>query len=191
ASLPVRSAEKLSGAVKECVALGFAGPIFKTDTNRLLPGESSSAHLLHESGQAIARITYWTVMIENLATSFISKLSDGTWLWTTNLVYQLNPAPHVKAVVCKDASAGELWETHAGRLLEARRTCTVLTPADENQFEQLCDEFELANFDYLVSRGVYVAMREKEIEHARKLKTLSPATDTGAEAEHAGVFAEL
>src|SRR5439155_1882341 len=129
ASLPVRSAEKLSGAVKECIALGFAEPIFKTDTNRLLPGESSSAHLLHESGQAIARITYWTVMIENLATSYISKLSDGTWLWTTNLVYQLNPALQVKAVVCKGASATELWERHTARLLEASRTCRGLTPA--------------------------------------------------------------
>jgi Zn-dependent protease len=191
ASLPARSAEKLREQVEECTALGFAAPIFKTDTERLLPGESSSAYLLHGSGQAIARITYWTVMTETLVTSFISKLSDGTWLWTTNVAYQLDPAPNVKPLVCREAGGAELWKVHTSRLLEARRTCTVVMPASENQFAQLCDEFDLGNFDYLVTRGVYVPLSEKEIEHARKLKTLAPAADIGVEAEHAGIFAEL
>jgi Zn-dependent protease len=190
-SLPARSAEKLGGQVEECTALGFGEPMFQTSAKRLLPGESSSAHLSHQSGQAIARITYWTVMTENLAVSFISKLGDGTWLWTTNLVYQLDPAPNVKPVVRASASAAELWKVHADRLLEARRTCSVVAPASEAQFEQWCDEFEQGNFDHLVSRGVYVPLKEKEIEHARKLKTLSPAADTSVEAEHAGIYAEL
>jgi Zn-dependent protease len=190
-SLPPRSAEKLGAPMMECVAAGFTSPIIQTNRNGLAPGESSSIYLLHQSGEAMAKITYWTVSTELLTTSFLTKLSDGTWLWTTNRQYQLDPAPSVKPLVQRDATTAALWNAHAERLLLAKRTCAAMALGNEKEFEQMCDEFDLANFDYLVQRGVYLPLSEREIEHASKIKKLSTIDASGIDPEHAGVFAEL
>jgi Zn-dependent protease len=190
-SLPARSAEKLRAPMMECAAAGFIRPIIQTNRNGLAPGESSSVYLLHQSGEAIAKLTYWTVAFELLTTSFLTKLSDGTWLWTTNRQYQLDPAPMVKPLVQPDAAMAALWHAHAERLLLAKRNCQAIAPGNEKEFEQMCDEFDLANFDHLVQRGVYVPISEKEIEYAEKIKKLSTIDPSGIDPEYAGVFAEL
>ncbi len=169
--------------------LGFGATcwcMFNDDVNG---GAGHLAVLLHESGQALARIWCHTKpdsggADEHILVTIMSAFQDGTFLVSTAGMSDMATPPRMKINELVGASGPELWESHR-RKLELDPSKTAAGMSDATEFLRLLEEHHRCMRDFYLEHGVF-QMPGPEVT-ATPVEAEEPV-DT---ADYAAVLAEI
>jgi hypothetical protein len=117
--------EKLRSPMAAFQQLGFRTPWFHKDKQSLIPAQVGAVVLLHESGQAVAKVIYvkqtsGTVRIEKLVCAILSPLNNGNILCTGNRRREMLSPPGYETECLLRASPERLWQRHQEKLNKLR-----------------------------------------------------------------------
>jgi hypothetical protein len=164
----------LENGVADCVTLGFGSICYFNVKNKLNPGESGGVHLLHESGEVAVTIVHVKLRArERTVIGFISLLSDGKTIATSNKRPEFNNPPGVEIERLVGGGVAALWQRHSQRLERVRDATPPRKLIFPAAYEELFEAMTKKVFEHNVRRGLWVEMTALEIVFA-KLK-LPPA----------------
>jgi hypothetical protein len=163
--VPAHALRKLEPLVEEFKRVGARLAFFQTVSATenlqgygavLLPREHDAIMV---SAWARARIS--TPDREGTAVCAItSRLQDGTFLSTTNRPSRFDKPPEFRILRCRNATPAELSRRHRESLAESG--AGALPIRDEQEAAEVLREVKRRNFEWNVSRGVYVPLTSAE-----------------------------
>jgi hypothetical protein len=97
---------------------------------------------------------------QRLSCNITSKLQDGTFFTTSNNPPTFNLPPEFKVRRLRSASPAELVQEHQDALMV--RSLLPIPIYDECQVKDMLIDIKRRRFEWQVSRGVYVLLKEEE-----------------------------
>ncbi|MBI2478423.1 MAG: hypothetical protein HYV60_07220 [Planctomycetia bacterium] len=174
--LSARAREKIKPIADQALALNL-----KYAFSYWLPTvgtiEGAAATFLSEDGRSILLIVYartWTQVVvdERAVFAFVSHLTNGNAIATSNAKGDLDTPPHVLGESHQGMQMPELFTRHLERVHAAGSS--VVPIYDANQLEQVLRKYEAENFSFNVERGVYVPVGEAELARLQRLAVATP-----------------
>ncbi len=189
ADVPETIAESFRPLEDALKPLGFGATcwcVFNDDVNG---GVGCLAVLLHESGQALARLWCRTMhgsedAGEHIALTFISAFDDGTFLMSIASMSDMATPPRMQINQLVGASASELWESHR-RKLAADPLNAVAGMASASDVLGLLEEHHQCVHDFYLEHGVF------EVPGPEVTATLVDVDEPVDTAAYAAVLAEI
>ena len=158
---PPEVAERFEQKLPELRSLGFDGFVF----HRIVDVNNSTwiytATAAHSSGNAWVRLHHriWTTPNParlHLFPMFLTRFTDGTWLWSSGGKPDLLAPKECETVFATGASASAIWDGHQRQVGEMSATKTV-NPVSQGQVViEAAEQHHAAVTAFHLARGVFV-----------------------------------
>lgn len=169
--VPQHAMRKLEGLIARCEQQGFVRR-FALLPNVVGDAEGWNVVLSNRDRTVLAGIVYAKSRgLTEIVATFISKLSDGGIVTTTNGKHRLNVPPGFLTAHHVGATVEELVKIHTARVNELPRVRPLVV--DDVAQRQLFLDTAQRSLDYFRQRGVWVPLCEEELERLRS--TTAPA----------------
>lgn len=171
-------------------AFGFESQAILGQYRTLYPMETATELYLHESGRAMATVSFVrSATLAKTTVSISSMLEDGRVLVTTNRAI-FDPPAGEEVMELFQAPMGKLWETHERRLREARAGVRIIS-GREGALD-FHEHNEQVSWNGLVKRGILAECTAEEVEQAqRRLEAVASSTAAGGSKANADVMLEM
>ena len=158
---------------------------------------TSGASFLHSSGKVVGRVMYTkakaamaNLVIEKLSIFFITPLTDGRILVTTNMPPSFRGLPYVSVQRRPGAPARELYELHMQRVSALPTTTSFQKLETIEERDSFLRKYELESFEYHVRRGLYVPITDAEVTQTKVEKESIAAAEAQGQ-RYPRVLAEI
>src|SRR4051812_38230413 len=175
-TLAPQARQRIEAGAAELAASGFAGAVVSYYFIADVYNNSRTALglLYRPDGKAIARVVFRTEGTGNPPKThsfveIISGYSDGSFLVSTAARAYLDPAPGVQVKSDLGAAPAKLWAGHE-IAMRARTSAAGIVPINDPFKARACMErYHAVVRDSLLSRGVFQAMNESDLEQSARL----------------------
>jgi hypothetical protein len=173
--LPPPIIERLSRSLADLQELGFDQFWFYASRNSLAAGFAYGVQALHPSLTIVGKVVYVSYRArESLVLAFLSALSDGTVLGTTNKKQDFNdPLRHIIQRKPR-ANARALWSLHQKKLTQLNRINPPQIIADFDRVAAFEDKNLHEAYEDKIRRGIWVAMSNAEVTDLRSRRLPPP-----------------
>ncbi len=175
--------------------LGFHSPRFFVHENVKRDVRTSILSMIHRSGALTVRVLHSlgiavTPHIENIVTVFLSELTDGTLLFSSNQKARFRPTPGTVTRRRLNAAPAELFELHQQSLAELGGGSPPKPLATIDAVDAAWDRNEQQALDFGRRRGLYVPVTMDEARTEQQAaETVAALQETGT--PHAEVLVEV
>ena len=172
--VPSEIAAKLNSGIIDLQMLGFDQFWFYTSKDSLIGGLAYGVQALHSSYKTIGKIIFASYRArESSLLAFVSELTDGTFLGTTNNKQRFNNPPGYYVQRRLHATATQLWELHQNRLAALSQINSPKTISNFDQVVVFEDETSRMSYEDKIARGIWVEMTDSEVM-ALRAKAVPP-----------------
>lgn len=178
AQMPGEVRENLESRSHDLMKLGFDLAHYHVLAGNLMTSESGGCYMINGSGETVATILYARSFAEDGqfhesdVTAFLTPLTNGRMLVTTDQEQKLESSPGDDIVREPNARVADLLAEHGARIVAAR-VAGELAPGritDTPQLAAVVDAHEQRSFDFHVKRGVWVPMPPAQVQAMRRRK---------------------
>ncbi len=193
ATLPPKAIEAVSPMVQTLERLGFTQPLWHQLPHAMGMADTILVHMLHPSGQSVARITCHLLRIKKQPVAFVqffSEVSGGQLLLTWPRGFELATPPDWVVHKVPKASITELYAAHRKKLIEVAGAKPIATCTTADSMRDFMQRRQVQLMQLQVQRGICIPLTPAEQQRLSKRIIYSKLAHN-VSGEHADVISEI